>query len=101
MTTVQQIRIEPGESLASLALRVYGDESLWREVGAAIDRSVFDPLTAGEEIKLPSKQEIFRIAEKAATTALQGELQKQFPELDLSGIKGIDGNLFQLIEWIL
>lgn len=103
----QTVIIENEESLYTLASRVYGDDSMWREVGDKIGRSVFDPLITGEKIVLPGKEELLNLAKKTAQTTITNELKKRYPDLDLSVLKGIpgsdktDGNLGSLIEWIL
>jgi hypothetical protein len=94
--------VETGDSLKSIARRVYQNEDLWREVGDTLGRSVFDPLLTGEKITLPDKKELLGIAEKYTKIAFEDELKKRFPKLDLSKIKGIvDDDPIRLIEWIL
>lgn len=99
--TTQSVIIEPNESLQSLAQRLYGNSDLWREVGDELRMTVFDPLRAGEKVSLPSKQELLNRAKNLAVSALQSELKKKYPELDLSSLKTKDLNVYQIINWIL
>ena len=99
----QIVTVESQDNLYTIAERVYGDETAWREVGEALKKSVFDPLISGEKIELPTKNELLNLAKKSAILIAQNELKKLYPELDLSVLKDIPGsdNPDTLIEWIL
>ena len=98
---IQTVTIEANESLQSLAQRLYGNSELWREVADELKISVFDPLIAGRKVNLPNKQELINKAKNLAQSAIQSELKKRFPDLDLSGLKTGDLNVYQIIDWIL
>lgn len=98
---IQTVQIEANESLQSLAQRLYGNSELWREVADELKISVFDPLIAGQKVNLPNKQELLKKASNLAQSAIQSELKKKFPELDLSSLKTGNLNVYQILDWII
>lgn len=99
---MQQVTIETGDSLVTLAHRYLGDEKQWRFLGEKLKISVFDPLITGQKIMIPDKAELLNFARTEGEKLISTELKKLYPQLDLSVLKIKSGvNIANLIDWIL
>jgi len=84
----RQYRIQSGDSLASIAYTQLGSESNFRDIAAANDLDIFEPLPTGRVIALPQVPAVATATTPAAPT--------------LGGLKQPEtGNPYQLISWIL
>lgn len=86
-----------GQDLATIAGRVYGDTSYFRELAALNDLDIFSPADiVGTRIEVPTQAEIESLVESAFETAIDTAA------LDLSTIRGPASlSAQQLIEWLL
>jgi LysM repeat protein len=99
---MQQVTIETGDSLYTLAHKYLGDESQWRSLGEKLKISVFDPLITGQKITIPDKVELLNITIAQGEKILSTELKKLYPSLDLSALKiGNKVDEISIIDWIL
>jgi len=100
--TASTTDVAVGSSLASIANSSTGDYSVWRNIATLNNINIFQPLTVGQTIKLPSSKDIQNSINAKAVSSLNTALAK----LDLSSInKGlptaIATNEWRLISWIL
>ena len=71
-----QVPALSGDSFQSLAQKHLGDATKWREIASLNDSSPLEFLPVGENLKIPTKSEIFKEAQPAlqsVATGLNGE----------------------------
>jgi hypothetical protein len=93
----------PGISLAQIAEERLGDFRNWRELATANNLDIFQQLPIGQDIKVPSLEEVESIVSQAtsAISTVQSTLGS-LEDLDLSSLKNQFGSQpWQLISWVL
>ena len=93
----KRVKVQAGDSLASLAYKAYGDGSRFRDIADANSLDIFaaDRMQPGSTLIIPSSL-IKDGADAFGSTAQSGS------DLDLSRVKQPKtANSFQLFSWVL
>lgn len=116
----RQVTLNAGDSLSAIAHRYLGNSAQWRELADINSLEIFEQLSTGQQISIPSREQLEQMAQEQITrlTGQLGDLSNQeqiqrlleqgisaanLPQLDLSSLRdSTSGQLpWQLISWIL
>lgn len=91
-----------GDSLDNLAHKFYSDFRNWRELADINSLDIFEDLTPGSNLRIPTKQEIDNLVNTVQNT-IQRVGSINYDQLDLSVLTTSVAatNPHQLIDWIL
>lgn len=94
----RKITVPAATGLDVIAYELFGDPGNFREIAEVNGLDIFEQLPIGEQIEVPTQEEILAKAKEVIGSNLNDYIDSK---LDLSKLKQKNEYLFRLIDWII